>query len=101
MFQPEHSVRITDQGTLYGTRTTFEDEDINMLVYLTDFVLDDESRSAKDKGMLVQEAVIRALYAYANAILTHDEIYNKPIEILKELNAKDKIYFSVENIEKL
>lgn len=94
--QTEHSVSTVGQGILYGTKTTFEGEDINMLIYLGDFALNDEGRSARDKGMLVQEAVVRALYAYANTVLTQDEIYNNPIEILRNLNGQDKIYFLVE-----
>ena len=91
----EHKLLIANEVILYSSKTTFEGENINISVYISPIALNDSKRTAIDKGILVQEAVIRALYAYANNILSSEEINNKTIEILRNLYNENKIYFRV------
>lgn len=94
--QPEHKMKRVNEGTVYSSKTTFSKNIININIYLTDKSLKDGKLSSKDKGSLVQEAFIVALYSYAHAYDPADKIQKEYVKILQDMGKNNHIYFRVE-----
>jgi hypothetical protein len=94
--QPEHKLLREDVGTLYSSKTTFSENVINILVYVSPNLLSDTNLSPEQKGAILQEAVIVALYSYAHATEPAEDIRNRSAAILQDMGKNNKVYLRIE-----